>query len=664
VTVTTNTTWYCNYGNGSSTGYYAVAQWATNTAYTVGQIIRQKTTPAVNSERCFVVITAGTSSATTEPTWSTSKGSKTTDAGGPVYMECTGLAALNADSTNVPLSSQNRSGSQSLGNLVQNNTNTHYFICTTAGSTGASEPTFTTTTGGTTTDSGCTWTCLGAISSFTTKWGAPWARIGLSGSFWQALGDTIYVSSSHAESTTSNGNNVSSSNLVNSGSVTKFICVSNGGNIPPQSGDVTTGATHTQTTAFSNTALSGALYVVGIAFTTNGTGAGYTFLNGGGYQRFVNCAFNMQASSGQPTCNIGSVSVYGRVIWENTTVQFTGLSGQSTPPLSFGNNLIWRNTPSALSKNGSNWPNSLFGSPANAAGTILIENVDLSAFAGTQLFNTSQGQEGIAKWVFNRCKLPSVTFQSGVYSFYHEGWTVDLIDTDTGGNTYRHDRYCHEGQHTISTSAVYTGGATNGTTAYSWQVATTANAQWIVPFECLPMAIWNTTTGANRTVTVQGIYNGAALPNNDQIWIDVTYFGTASSTLGTSITGTKSNYLASGSASTANTSAVWNSAATARANSTAYSLGNLISVATAATGQLYICTTAGTSSGSIPGGYASCSDGSTVTDGTAVFRAMMRFQMSVTMSSPQPQSAGYFNIYVKTALASSTFFVDPAPVLS
>ena len=108
------------------------------------------------------------------------------------------------------------------------------------------------------------------------------------------------------------------------------------------------------------------------------------------------------------------------------------------------------------------------------------------------------------------------------------GFNIDVIDCDSGGNTYRHERWNYQGNQVVSTTAVYTGGATNGMTSYSWQVLPSANAQWLIPFECLPMAIWNTTTGANRTVTVQGVYNGAALPNNDEIWLEVSYFGTSS----------------------------------------------------------------------------------------------------------------------------------------
>ena len=90
-----NTTWYTNYGNGSSTGYYAVTKWAAGATNTVGNIIRQNSTPSVDNERCFVCIVAGTSANPTEPTWTVTKGGKpprTTKA--MTWMEVPGLPGV------------------------------------------------------------------------------------------------------------------------------------------------------------------------------------------------------------------------------------------------------------------------------------------------------------------------------------------------------------------------------------------------------------------------------------------------------------------------------------------------------------------------------------------------------------------------------------------
>jgi len=210
---------------------------------------------------------------------------------------------------------------------------------------------------------------------------------------------------------------------------------------------------------------------------------------------------------------------------------------------------------------------------------------------------------------------------------------------------------------------VRTGGASDGTTPISWKIVTTASATWTFPFSSLPISLWNATTGANRTVTVYGVANSATVPNNDDIWIECSYLGSSSSPLASFKSNTKDSILGTNAALTADTTSAWDSAATARANSTAYSVGDIRKVASNS-GRIFFCTTAGTSAGSEPGGYSSAVDGGSVTDGSAVFRAGYRFSMAVTLTSPQPQMAGDIRTTVKVGKASATYYVDPQPVVS
>ncbi len=658
---TVNSVWYVNYGNGTSTGYFALPLWATGTSYTVGNIVRQKTTPSVGSERCFICVVAGTSNAVTEPTWVLTRGAKTTEAGGVVWLECSGKAAVNGDATNVPLSSGQRSQAVEIGSIIQNNAGTFLFACSTSGTAGAGEPTYNTTTGNTTTDSGVTWTCIGAPGANGTgsfgKWAAPITRMGsLSGWITSATGDTAYFSSIHVETTTGSVNAPGNTTLIS-----KWFCTGQTGSIPPGSGDITTGASVTASTG-GMTVSSAQIYMNGISLIG---GAATNFIFGNADNDLLvmeNGALNITNSGNTSPLFLGHNGQRTKIDLRNVTIECSNSATWYITPSHFTR---WRDTASALSKvAGGSWPATLFkmaDSSPPAEGLFLIEGVDLSAFGGTSYFGTGL----LGRVVMNKCKIASgvpVAVVANINSALLSGM-VDAIDCDSGGNTYRHERWGYAGNHVVSASAVRTGGASNGTTSYSWLITTSANAQWLFPLECLPMAIWNSVTGADVTVTLHGLFNGTALPNNDDIWFDVEYFGTSSSTAGSKKTATKANYLASGSALTADTSAAWDTAATARANSHANVVGDLISVSSA-TGQLFICTTAGTTSGSLPGGYATCADGSSVTDGTAVFRAMMRFTMAVTLTSPQPQSAGYLNIQVQAAKASSTFFLDPSPALS
>jgi hypothetical protein len=657
---TVNTVWYVNYGDGATTGYFALTKWAANTAYTVGQVRRQNATPTVLNERCFVCVVAGTSNAVTEPTWVITRGGKTTEAGGVVWMECSGKAAVNGDATNVPLSSGQRSQTPEIGNIITNNAGTFLFICTTSGACGAGEPTYNTTTGATTTDSSAVWTCIGSPgangSGSFGKWAAPIVRMpNLANFITSNAGNTVYFSSIHVEITTGSVAAPGTSSVP-----MKWLCVGQSGNIPPTGADVTTGASVTASTG-SFAISSCQVYSTGISYTA---AAATSLIIGNGVGDIVimeNGALNLTSSGGTGPLYLSHNGATSRIELKNVTIQINNSASSYITP---AHNVRWRDTASAISKvAGGSWPTTLFKSADSSPpgeGVLLIENVDLSAFGGTQYF----GAGLLGRVVMNKCKLSSsavcnATIDQGLLS-----GTVDAIDCDSGGLTYRHERWSYPGNQVVSASAVRTGGASNGTTSYSWLITTTANSQWLFPFEALPMVIWNTSTAADVTVTLHGCYNGTALPNNDDIWLDVGYFGTSSSTAGSRKTATKANFLTTGAALTADTGAAWDTAATARGNTTAYVLGNLISVASAAAGQLYICVTAGTTAGSVPGGYAANADGASVTDGTAVFRALMRFSMAVTLTSPQPQSAGYLNVGVYVAKLSSTFFVDPLPVLS
>jgi hypothetical protein len=78
---------------------------------------------------------------------------------------------------------------------------------------------------------------------------------------------------------------------------------------------------------------------------------------------------------------------------------------------------------------------------------------------------------------------------------------------------------------------------------------------------------------------------------------------------------------------------------------------------------LFVCTIAGTSASSEPGGYATAIDGGTITDGGATFKAMWRFKQTITTGSIG--MAGLITVYPKVAKASlNGIYIDPMITLS
>jgi hypothetical protein len=625
----------------STIGWSAVVPWAAGATIAAGALRRQLAVPAVSSERVFAAVVAGTTGGA-EPAWVVTQGAKTTD-NTVTWIECTGQPGVNGDLTNCPTWLQNKNTAVAIGLIICNAAQSCLFVCTTAGTTGnATEPTWNTTAGATTTDNAVTWTSIGAVGNFG-SWAAPHARLANAfASGWGAAGNTFFVGDDHAETQSTSLN-------LNPGTQAApcyVYCVDHAAAMPPGAGNLKTTASITNSGALTALYIYGYWSCYGIIFKSLATaGSALTIdLFNAGTNRLDACSLQLTAGSGSALINIGGAGGLSECVLNNTTMVFSAV-GQTIKVTN--QRFTWKNTASAIS---GTIPATLFPASGIAA-VIVLDGVDLSAVNTTLIGN----QSSPTCFQLTDCKLAAgVTISAGQSS---GGGTIDVIRSDSAATIYQGQRYTYRGQQVPETVVIRTGGASDGVTAISWKITTTANALWWFPFECFQAGIWNPVAGATVTCTLCGIWNAAALPNNDQIWTDVEYLGSASSPLASFQTGSKANALATGTPLAADTSA-WDSVAAARANSTAYAVGAVIKLASNP-GQLFFCTTAGTSASSQPGGYTGTADGGSVTDGTAVFRAGARFKMVTVLSSPQPQMAGDLYAIVRAALPGVTFWVDP-----
>lgn len=517
------------------------------------------------------------------------------------------------------------------------------FRCTTAGTSAGSEPAWNLGKATTTTSNTAVFTEVTGNSSWNTaaSMTAPFARVTTALSF-AATGDTVLFANNHAETQ-------STADITTGGTGTAtapILMIS-----IDTSGNFSAGASITTTTsrAISFTAVGSDWWGWTINCGTGATTAGISL--GGGtttFLRFVNSALNkLGTSSASAAINAGNDSAACTVVLENTTVQFGNTGDRMFPRAGV---FIWRNTPSAVQ--GATLPPLLFTNPT--FGNHQYTGVDFSALA-TGVFS------GAGYFTLNMvdCKLASGAVPISGVGLGSGSAMVSSTAADSAAREFSQTFNDRSGGVTTDVTIVRTGGASDGVTAFSHKFTSITVANWSVPAAAIPLAYWNTTTGSAVTLTVHGILSAAALPNNDEVWIDCSYLGTAGSTLASSATTTKANILAANAAVTASTQA-WDSAVTARANTHAYVLGDFIKVATNP-GRVFICTTAGTSAGSEPGGYASAVDGGSVTDNTAVFRAMVRFQLAVTVT---PQVIGPIYVTPRVGKASTTYYVDPGMVAS
>jgi hypothetical protein len=249
------------------------------------------------------------------------------------------------------------------------------------------------------------------------------------------------------------------------------------------------------------------------------------------------------ATTGAATIQMNTTNIFSFIRWINTVVQFSATT-QSINPIA--GMFEWKYTSAAIS--GATFPTTLFTSGGMTPQWVALEGVDLSALgSGKSIFNVAPF---VGLYLVKDCKLgSSVAVTTGTAGGLT--WRIDVIRCDSGNTNYRNESYSALGTQTTETTIVRSGGATDGTTAFSHKVVTTANAVKLQPYEVRPLTVWNDTTGSSKTITVEAI--ASAVLNNDECWIEVEYLGDASSPQGSRASSYKTNILATGAANATST---------------------------------------------------------------------------------------------------------------
>ncbi|WP_147377677.1 hypothetical protein [Mesorhizobium waimense] len=359
-----------------------------------------------------------------------------------------------------------------------------------------------------------------------------------------AAGDTIYVSEDHAASLAASQTYTSPGTAS---SLVRVVCVNHSGSVPPVSADIRTTATESTTLGNAMTFAGSFCVYDGITFTcgSSSNSATLTVLNTTDkIIKFQNAALRIGTTAASSNITLGNGSTGGSSIeLVNTTVQFSNV-GQKI--LVNSAEVLWRNTPSAIT--GATIPTTLFTVAAsNRSARIECSGVDLSALgSGKTIFTNSAGQMA-AQLSLVDCKIDTAVTLCSTPAARGDGG-LDYLRVDSGGTNYKHGRVRYEGTQTEETTIVRSGGASDGTTPIAEKIVTTANCTEHFPFKSPPIAIWNDTTGSSVTATIEGIWGGGAVPNNNDIWLEVEYLGSASSPNASFVHNSKADILASSSA--------------------------------------------------------------------------------------------------------------------
>lgn len=463
------------------------------------------------------------------------------------------------------------------------------FRCTTAGTSGGTEPTWTLTAGGTTNDGTAVWTEVTGNATY--NWGAPHARAANAyASGWLAADEVCYMAHDHAETQ-------ATTVTFSPPSGSRTLCVNSAGSVPPVSADLRTTATIAATGA-SNINISNTAYREGITFLA-GSGSSAGSINvgsaAGTLDKSKNCKFKLNNTNASSVIQFGGVTnTFAESELVNTTVEF----GSTSQSIQVKHGVLkWRDTPNAIV--GATIPTNLFTGAGNGAtGLMHAIGVDLDAAgSGKNLVGTALQLDVL--YIFEDCRLnASVTVApAGVVSNVHV-----IRSGAAATDIKRIDKHRNEGVETTEATIVRTGGASMHGVPYSKKVVTGSGASFQRPFAGVPLTIDNAVIGTNRVVTLYGIWGGGAVPDNDDLWFEVRYPGSAASPQASFKSCAKADILAASAAHSTDAS-VWGGSTTP-------------------------------------------------------------FKMQITLSSPQPQLPGLITLQPFYALPSTTFYYDPKPVLS
>lgn len=382
-----------------------------------------------------------------------------------------------------------------------------------------------------------------------------WGKAALSLATIDALdvaGDTIYVASTHAETS------ASAITLAWAGTATspvRIICADKTSGAPPAT--IATGGSVTCSGANVvlelNNTLGNVAYYYGLTFIsarTSSAGASGISLRGGVLAE--SCSFQLSGASGT---NIVTIS---NSVTKNCTFKFGAVGQQITPSgaLITGGSIL----------SGGTSPTTLFGVSFS---WVTVEDLDLTnASSSINLFATATAGIPVR---LRKMKMPASWSGSLNSSTPAAGSSFELINCDNAGTNYIYHRQTRFGDITQETTLVRTGGSSDGTTTLSWKFVSLA-ASGTFPIGALQSAEicspWNDVTGSQVTCVVELLHDNATGLKNDEIWMEVRYFADSGDPLGAIASSAKANVLATGTTLSAGVGITnWNVGAMSNANS-------------------------------------------------------------------------------------------------
>lgn len=346
-----------------------------------------------------------------------------------------------------------------------------------------------------------------------------------------AAGDSFWLSQVHSETT------AAAIALAFNGTAAapQRVFCGNDGAAPPTSLNNTA---IIATTGASDITVTGYVEFYGVKFLIgNSSSTAYLYVNGP--VTFDSCIFECRSTgSGNGIFTGGSLNIHA--IFNNCTFKFSH-AGQS---ITAGAGPITINGGSIVS--GGTSPTFVF--LVSGSQNINVNGFDFSnASSSVKLFNAGANYTG--KTVFRDCKLPASW--TGLFSGYTNlagfNGSVEMFNCSSGSTYYRYRKGSAVGQVFDETTLVRTGGANDSVGDYSLRMVTTADAEYKILFVSTPEIVkWNATTGSAITATLEILHDSATDLKDNEIWVEVSYYGTSGELLGATISDAPATLLTAG----------------------------------------------------------------------------------------------------------------------
>jgi hypothetical protein len=480
-------------------------------------------------------------------------------------------------------------------------------------------------------------------------------------------GDLIYVAHTHAEAP---GSALTINFPGTAANPNQVLCVNKAGSVPPTSADWRTTASVATTGTF-NISLVGSAYIQGITFNAGIGSAAVVSISinqatggtVGGWQHLENCMLRISSTSATNTSRVvigqSGSNVGNRCILTNTGFYFTNANNN----IQFACGQIeWRNTANPFPNVAPTTMVVAYGTPCN----VVFEGIDFyTPMLGKTFFAAAPTHFRASLY---GCNIPASTATATIahpsVEIHYSGSGFSLAPPSQSYES----RYNQEGLENTVANIARVGGASDGSIPHSRAYQSTLNAQWWKPYVGNPFVKWNDVAGADLTLTIYGIWYNNSMPTNGGIHFEAHYFADTfaanRSPLMAIAHNGRTNFQATSTPWTADTSDWTAGSVPARFNNNAYPQNAVFKVASNP-GRLFWKSNSGTSTSaaSEPAAYATAVDGDTITDGTCTIIVGMRFKMTLTLSSPQPQLAGPIYVYPKIGsslrLLADYVWLDP-----